>query len=255
LGYTAANTTALSSYLPLTGGTLTNDLTVNTNILMPVKGTAGTDKVHISLQGVAVNDASNENGGAFIEFRTSTSGGYGGYIGAHRRPGGLSALIFKNGAQTPSESMRIDENQNLISAGEITSRKTSGTAILRAHAKTDTSPVAVIELMRGANDTFGADAYNDWRLRNDGGTFYIDFGASGTITNRLTLTSAGVLSLGTQPVVLDNDSRLTDSRTPTTHTQANLNGTNVNLPTFYAPTTSATTGWFLRSVAGNNAPL
>jgi hypothetical protein len=92
---------------------------VHDTILMPVIGTAGTDKTHISLQGVAANDATNENGGSFIEFRTSTSEGYGAYIGGHRRPNGASALIIKTGALNPTESVRVTENKTLIVQSHI----------------------------------------------------------------------------------------------------------------------------------------
>jgi len=116
----AATSGHTHSYLPLSGGTLTNDLTVNTNILMPVKGTAGTNKIHISLQGVAANDVANENGGAFIEFRTSTSANYGAYIGGHRKTGGGSSLIFITGTTiNPTTSMTLNENKDLDVLGNM----------------------------------------------------------------------------------------------------------------------------------------
>lgn len=84
------------------------------------RGTAGTQRPYIELQGVGANDPANENGGAFIRFRTSRSAGYGADIGAIRKPTGASQLIFKTGtavADAITQKMVIDENGNVLING------------------------------------------------------------------------------------------------------------------------------------------
>jgi hypothetical protein len=70
----------------------------------------------IELQGVHANDVDNENSGAAIFFRTSTSAGYGPMISGIRRSGGAGALVFltnTSSADSQTERMRIAENGNV----------------------------------------------------------------------------------------------------------------------------------------------
>jgi len=67
----------------------------------------------------------------------------------------------------------------------------SGNALLCVHASTNTTPVVDIEMMRGTNATWGADAYGDYRFRNSAGNLTIDYGDSGVTTTRLTIASTG----------------------------------------------------------------
>lgn len=74
-------------------------------------------------------------------------------------------------------------------------KRSSGEPTFRIHCDTDSSPLASIELMRGANDTFGADAYTDWKIADaTGGVFTIFQGESGSTTSRITINTSGVLS-------------------------------------------------------------
>ncbi len=59
-------------------------------------------------------------------------------------------------------------------AHELTIQTTSADPTLRIHADTDSSPAPAIELMRGANDTFGADIYTDYRMTNSGGNLIFE---------------------------------------------------------------------------------
>ncbi len=76
-------------------------------------GTAGQQRVYMELQGVYANDSTNENGGAFIKFRTSTSANYGPEIGGIRRAGGAGDLLIKTGLNNPQERLRILDNGNI----------------------------------------------------------------------------------------------------------------------------------------------
>tara|TARA_B100000131_G_scaffold223520_1_gene215085 strand:- start:387 stop:1220 length:834 start_codon:yes stop_codon:yes gene_type:complete len=71
----------------------------------------------------------------------------------------------------------------------------SGEPTFTIHCDTDSSPLASIELMRGANDTFGGGAYTDWKIADaSGGVFTIYQGENGSTTSRITINTSGVLS-------------------------------------------------------------
>ena len=92
----------------------------DSSLRLEFRGTAGTQRPYIELQGVGANDPANENGGAFIRFRTSRAAGYGADIGAVRKSGGASTLIFKTGVATLdaiTQKMVIDENGNVLING------------------------------------------------------------------------------------------------------------------------------------------
>jgi hypothetical protein len=105
----------------INSGTGTYDgYNTNSTIRAEFRGTAGTHRPYIELQGVSANDGANENGGAFIRFRTSRSAGYGADIGAIRKPTGASQLIFKTGTAVVdaiTQKMAIDENGNVLING------------------------------------------------------------------------------------------------------------------------------------------
>lgn len=95
-----------------------DDYNADSTIRAEFRGSAGTHRTYIELQGVSANDVSNENGGAFIRFRTSRVAGYGADIGAVRKAGGASNLIFKTGAAASiTQKLLIDENGNILING------------------------------------------------------------------------------------------------------------------------------------------
>tara|TARA_B110001469_G_scaffold114011_1_gene117690 strand:- start:29 stop:1717 length:1689 start_codon:yes stop_codon:yes gene_type:complete len=70
---------------------------------------------------------------------------------------------------------------------------------LRLHSDTDSSAVPAIEMMRGTNDTFGIDAYTDWRIKVDGGDLTIESADNGVTTNRLSIDYDGNVGIGVVP--------------------------------------------------------
>jgi hypothetical protein len=70
-------------------------------------------------------------------------------------------------------------------------------ALLKVYSNTTSSPIADIELMRGTNTTWGADAYTDYRIRSSGGDLSIQSGESAVTSTRMTITSAGNVGIGT----------------------------------------------------------
>lgn len=76
----------------------------------------------------------------------------------------------------------------------------SADARIRVHSSTNSTPSAGIELMRGTNTTFGADAYTDFRIENiNGGHLTFNTGESGTITEQFRVNSDGHVTKPNQP--------------------------------------------------------
>ena len=71
-------------------------------------------------------------------------------------------------------------------------------ALLKVYSNTTSSPIADIELMRGTNTTWGADAYTDYRIRSSGGDLLIQSGESTVTSTRLTIASTGAATFSGQ---------------------------------------------------------
>ena len=89
------------------GGTTFPNPDSNSVIRISAQGTAGEHRNYIELQGVYANDATNEGGGGFIKFRTSTSANYGPEIGGIRRSGGTGDFLIKTGGNNPQVRLTI----------------------------------------------------------------------------------------------------------------------------------------------------
>ena len=72
----------------------------------------------------------------------------------------------------------------------------SSSATLRVHARTDSSPVPAIELVRGATSSFGTDTRQDFRLKNSAGELIVEYGQSGTTTEAIRIDSVGRFGIG-----------------------------------------------------------
>lgn len=90
--------------------------------------------------------------------------------------GGERLTIYNNGISTFTNSV------NLIVP--------SANPILTIQADTNSSPAPAIRLMRGTNDTFGADSYTDWEIKDSYHLLFSD-GTSGTTTERLKIWADG----------------------------------------------------------------
>lgn len=105
--------------LNLGSGTYEN-YNANSSLRLETRGTPGTERVYAEFQGVAANDVTNENGGAFIRFRTSRVEGYGADIGAVRKTLGASEFRIKTGDTTANNivtRLSINESGNVLING------------------------------------------------------------------------------------------------------------------------------------------
>jgi hypothetical protein len=187
-------------HLPLSGGELTGLVSIAQN--MTAGTTAAFTSPHLALKTANTTDSTGFVG---MTFDTSTSANYGYSLGALRSSNGYGSLVTRwhYGNAQGSEVMRIlnDASGSRIGIGTdnpigtLDVQTSSGTALLRIRSATDTSPIASIELLRGANNTFGADAYNDWRISNNAGALNFDVGINTTTTTPMSLQSSGLLTL------------------------------------------------------------
>lgn len=101
-----------------------------------------------------------------------------------------------------TNTLKVDSTNNRVGIGtaspahELVIQTASADPTFRIHADTDSSPVPALEFMRGADDTFGADIYTDYRLSVDGGNLKYEKAASGTTTEVMRIDSSGNLLVG-----------------------------------------------------------
>jgi hypothetical protein len=114
-------------------------------------------------------------------------------------------LVFSttaNGASSPTERLRIT-SAGLVGIGtsspvvDLDVAPAASTATFRIHARSNTTPVVAIELVRGTNTTFGADGSGDYRIKNDTGNLSLEYGDGGVTTERARIDSSGRLLVGT----------------------------------------------------------
>ena len=101
-----------------------------------------------------------------------------------------------------SEKLRIDSSGNVGIAttapqANLDISPASSSATLRVQARTTSSPVPAIELVRGTAQTFGADVYQDFRIKDSAGELIVEYGQNGNITEALRVDSVGNVGVGT----------------------------------------------------------
>ena len=144
--------------------------------------------------------------GSAIDFRLTTGGNSRGYIacrytGNSSTDGTYLSFAPNDGSTGNVERMRITK-AGLVGVGttpvvDLDVAPAASTATFRIHARSNTTPVAAIELVRGTNTTFGADGSGDYRIKNDTGNLSFEYGDTGVTTERLRITSAGLVGIGT----------------------------------------------------------
>lgn len=90
------------------------DSSADAAIRIAGRGTAGQRRVYMELQGALANDVANEDGGAFIKFRTSTAANFGPEIGAVRRSGGSGDMILRTGGSDVQDRLTIRDNGDIF---------------------------------------------------------------------------------------------------------------------------------------------
>ena len=100
---------------------------------------------------------------------------------------------------TFGERLRIDSSGKVgigtSSPAQLLEIKGGSNTSLRLHSDTESSAVPAIEMMRGTNDTFGADAYTDWRMKVTSGELVIESAEAGTTTDRLRIHYNGTVDI------------------------------------------------------------
>ncbi len=103
-----------------------------------------------------------------------------------------------NTITTVTGANAIQGEANLTFDGNNLELGPAGDARLILHSDTDTNSSAGIVLMRGANDTYGADGYTDYTILSEGGHLIFTSKVSGNSDEeRLRIDSNGKLLLGT----------------------------------------------------------
>ena len=100
-----------------------------------------------------------------------------------------------------SNTLYVDAVNNRVGIGttpvvDLDVAPAASTATFRIHARSSTTPVAAIELVRGTSTTFGADGSGDYRIKNDSGNLSFEYGDSGVTSQRASIDSSGRLLVG-----------------------------------------------------------
>jgi hypothetical protein len=119
------------------------------------------------------------------------AGSYAGYLSFYTNAGG-----------SLTEKLRITSDGKLglgssSPVADLDIAPAASSATLRVQARSNTSPVPAIELMRGTGTTFGQDIYADYRIKNDNAQLVFEYAASGTTTERMRIDSSGNVGIGT----------------------------------------------------------
>jgi hypothetical protein len=216
-----------ASALPKAGGTMTGVIAgfESTGIDDNATSTAITidsnENVTIGADDQLNMSGSHNEGGALIHLKGTDTPAAGKNLGALNFGNSTDAsLAMIRGLSTASdaadmlfftepsggsieERMRINSVGNVgigtSSPAQLLEVKGGSNTSLRLHSDTDSSSVPAIEMMRGANDTFGADAYTDWRMKVQGGNLAIESADNGATTDRMQIDYNGKVGINQAP--------------------------------------------------------
>ncbi len=141
----------------------------NANLLLPFRGIAGTYRTYVELQGVSANDVTNESGGAFVRFRTSTTAGYGPEIGGVRRASGAGDFIIRTGGNTQQDRVIVRDNGNVELTGQLSAGSLQNTPV--GSITSSTARFTTLEangLVKFTNNTV-SDTYTNGAVTITGG--------------------------------------------------------------------------------------
>ena len=110
---------------------------------------------------------------------------------------------FSGDLTVDGTTLHVDSTNNRVGVGTVTPehelvvKNTTTDPTVRIHSSVNSGAAPAIELMRGTNDTFGADAYGDFRVSNVAGTLRFERGVNGTTTEHMRIDSSGNVLAGT----------------------------------------------------------
>jgi len=86
----------------------------------------------------------------------------------------FTGTVTSAGLAVDTDTLIVDASNNRVGIGttspnqSLELKTTSGTTGLRIHADHTSAPRTALEFMRGTTDTFGGDAYTDWKIGHVG---------------------------------------------------------------------------------------
>ena len=101
----------------------------NAKLFIPFRGTPGQLNTFVELQGTSANDVQNENGGALLRFRTSTTAGYGPGIAGIRRAAGAGDFVILTGGNAQQVRVTVRDNGNVEIVNQLTAGSIQNTPI------------------------------------------------------------------------------------------------------------------------------
>ena len=220
----------------------------NARFVIPFQGTAGTIRSYIELQGVNGDNAGNENGGAFIKFRTAVATGYGPEIGGVRQSGGAGDFLIRTGDNAPVTRVTVRNNGNVEIAqqlsvtggiqnspvGNVTKNTGAFTTLTANNAVTFTANTTSLDTASGAVIVTGGVGI--------AGSLYVGLNLNATGANAIiTLSPTGTGTLTVNPATtgtINNVSIGTATRSTGAFTTLTAN----NSTTLTADVASTTTG-------------
>ena len=167
--------------------------TNGTSITLTNAAQNGDEVVVISYPSFQTSDTvSAANGGTFA-----------GNVAMSGTLGVTGATTLSDDLVVDTDTLFVDASANKVGVGTaspqqlIDASAASADARIRVHSNTNSTPSAGIELMRGTNTTFGADAYTDFRIENvNGGHLAFSTGTSGATAERVRILAGGRVHIG-----------------------------------------------------------
>ncbi|QOY37984.1 collagen-like protein [Anaerobacillus isosaccharinicus] len=163
IGYVPLNKTGdeMTGPLKMGSGSTGGGDTPTSDLRFGAMGTAGQQRVYMEFQGVHANDVANENGVAFLKFRTSTAEGWGLEIGGVRRSGGTGDLLLKTGGVSPQERMRILDNGNVGVGSNAPTQRLDVNGKIRMRTQTTSGDADdIVATKKYVDDNSGGKAYH-----------------------------------------------------------------------------------------------
>ena len=185
------------------GVTLDSTTTSNETVNLPTGGgTLITTSGGTMTGALVINSPNQATGGSALKIRQGNATTFGIDMGLSQTDGHLNISRVNSGTSTHMMTLARDTGNvgiGTASPAQLLEVKGGSNTSLRLHSDTDSSSVPAIEMMRGTNDTFGADAYTDWRMKVTSGNLAIESADNGATTSRMQIDYNGKVGINQTP--------------------------------------------------------